>query len=167
MARRILKVSRAVRWPSGRRRRFAKPLYGPKPVSRVRIPSSPPSPSPSAQSMAVSEGLLGHRAPRAFGAPRPLGSNPSAASLLQAVAGPTKHPDDQISMSRARFAPSPTGSLHAGGARTALFNWLFARRHGGVFVLRIEDTDVQRSSDEMVEGILDGMRWLGLEWDEG
>src|SRR5262249_12273406 len=97
----------------------------------------------------------------------PLGSNPSAASLLQAVAGFTKYPDDQISMFRVRFAPSPTGYLHVGGARTALFNWLFARRHGGVFVLRIEDTDVQRSSDEMVEGILDGMRWLGLEWDEG
>jgi glutamyl-tRNA synthetase len=68
---------------------------------------------------------------------------------------------------RLRFAPSPTGYLHVGGARTALFNWLFARRHGGVFVLRIEDTDVERSSAEMVEGILDGMRWLGLDWDEG
>ena len=54
-----------------------------------------------------------------------------------------------------------------GGARTAIFNWLFARRHGGVFVLRIEDTDVERSSPEMVEGILEGMRWLGLDWDEG
>jgi glutamyl-tRNA synthetase len=68
---------------------------------------------------------------------------------------------------RVRFAPSPTGYLHVGGARTALFNWLFARRHGGIFVLRVEDTDVQRSSEEMVEGILDGLRWLGLEWDEG
>ena len=68
---------------------------------------------------------------------------------------------------RVRFAPSPTGYLHIGSARTALFNWLFARRHGGVFVLRIEDTDVERSSAEMVEGILDGMRWLGLDWDEG
>ena len=68
---------------------------------------------------------------------------------------------------RVRFAPSPTGFLHVGGARTALFNWLFARRHGGTFVLRIEDTDVERSSDEMVTGILDGMRWLGLDWDEG
>ena len=68
---------------------------------------------------------------------------------------------------RVRFAPSPTGYLHVGGARTALFNWLFARRHGGVFVLRIEDTDVERSSPEMVEGILDAMRWLGLAWDEG
>jgi glutamyl-tRNA synthetase len=70
-------------------------------------------------------------------------------------------------MIRVRFAPSPTGYLHVGGARTALFNWLFARRHGGVFVLRIEDTDVERSSPEMVEGILDGLRWLGLDWDEG
>jgi len=68
---------------------------------------------------------------------------------------------------RVRFAPSPTGYLHVGGARTALFNWLFARRHGGVFVLRIEDTDAERSSSEMVNGILDGLRWLGLDWDEG
>jgi len=68
---------------------------------------------------------------------------------------------------RVRFAPSPTGYLHVGGARTALFNWLLARRLGGVLVLRIEDTDVERSSAEMVDGILDGMRWLGLEWDEG
>ena len=68
---------------------------------------------------------------------------------------------------RLRFAPSPTGFLHIGGARTALFNWLYARRHGGVFVLRIEDTDVQRSSDDMVSGILEGLRWLGLDWDEG
>ena len=68
---------------------------------------------------------------------------------------------------RVRFAPSPTGYLHVGGARTALFNWLYARRHGGAFVLRIEDTDTERSSAEMVTGILDGMRWLGLDWDEG
>src|SRR5258705_1141209 len=68
---------------------------------------------------------------------------------------------------RVRFAPSPTGYLHVGGARTALFNWLFARRYGGVFVLRIEDTDAERSSSEMLEGILDGLRWLGLDWDEG
>jgi len=72
-----------------------------------------------------------------------------------------------MSSPRVRFAPSPTGYLHIGGARTALFNWLFARRHGGVFVLRIEDTDVERSSDAMVEGILEGLRWLGLDWDEG
>ena len=66
-----------------------------------------------------------------------------------------------------RFAPSPTGYLHVGGARTALFNWLFARHTGGTFILRIEDTDFERSSEEMVEGILEGMRWLGLNWDEG
>ena len=70
-------------------------------------------------------------------------------------------------MIRVRFAPSPTGYLHIGGARTALFNWLFARRHGGTFVLRIEDTDAERSSWDMVAGIVDGMRWLGLDWDEG
>jgi glutamyl-tRNA synthetase len=70
-------------------------------------------------------------------------------------------------MVRVRFAPSPTGYLHVGGARTALFNWLFARRHGGVFILRIEDTDAERSSWDMVTGIVDGMRWLGLDWDEG
>ena len=68
---------------------------------------------------------------------------------------------------RVRFAPSPTGYLHVGGARTALFNWLFARRHGGAFVLRIEDTDAERSSWEMVAGIVEGLRWLGLDWDEG
>jgi glutamyl-tRNA synthetase len=68
---------------------------------------------------------------------------------------------------RVRFAPSPTGYLHVGGARTALFNWLFARHYGGKFILRIEDTDFSRSSEAMVEGILQGMRWLGLTWDEG
>jgi glutamyl-tRNA synthetase len=68
---------------------------------------------------------------------------------------------------RVRFAPSPTGYLHVGGARTALFNWLYARRHGGTFILRIEDTDVERSSADMVTAIFNSMRWLGLEWDEG
>jgi glutamyl-tRNA synthetase len=68
---------------------------------------------------------------------------------------------------RLRFAPSPTGYLHVGGARTALFNWLYARRQGGVFVLRIEDTDVERSSADMVTEILESLRWLGLDWDEG
>jgi len=68
---------------------------------------------------------------------------------------------------RVRFAPSPTGYLHVGGARTALFNWLFARREGGTFLLRVEDTDVERNRPELVEGILDGLRWLGVEWDEG
>jgi glutamyl-tRNA synthetase len=68
---------------------------------------------------------------------------------------------------RLRFAPSPTGYLHVGGARTALFNWLYVRRHGGTFILRIEDTDVERSSTDMVTGILHSLRWLGLDWDEG
>jgi glutamyl-tRNA synthetase len=68
---------------------------------------------------------------------------------------------------RVRFAPSPTGHLHVGGARTALFNWLFARHHGGLFVLRIEDTDRSRSTEESIELILDALRWLGLDWDEG
>jgi glutamyl-tRNA synthetase len=68
---------------------------------------------------------------------------------------------------RVRFAPSPTGYLHVGGARTALFNWLFARHHGGVLVLRIEDTDRLRSSEESIGGILSSMDWLGLDWDEG
>ena len=67
---------------------------------------------------------------------------------------------------RVRFAPSPTGYLHVGGARTALFNWLFARREGGRFLLRIEDTDKARSTDESTQVILDGLQWLGLDWDE-
>ena len=68
---------------------------------------------------------------------------------------------------RVRFAPSPTGFLHIGGARTALFNWLYARHTGGTFILRIEDTDVARNSQEAVNVILNGLRWLGLDWDEG
>src|SRR5262245_29281187 len=68
---------------------------------------------------------------------------------------------------RVRFAPSPTGHLHVGGARTALFNWLYARHHGGVFILRIEDTDRSRSTEEYIGQILDAMRWLRLDWDEG
>jgi glutamyl-tRNA synthetase len=68
---------------------------------------------------------------------------------------------------RTRFAPSPTGYLHVGGARTALFNWLFARKHGGVFVLRVEDTDEARNTEEARQAISDGMHWLGLDWDEG
>ena len=68
---------------------------------------------------------------------------------------------------RTRFAPSPTGYLHIGGARTALFSWAYARHHGGTFILRIEDTDVARSTPEAVQAILDGMSWLGLDWDEG
>jgi glutamyl-tRNA synthetase len=70
-------------------------------------------------------------------------------------------------MVRTRFAPSPTGFLHIGGVRTALFNWLYARRHGGSFVLRIDDTDAERNVDQALEPILHGFRWLGLDWDEG
>lgn len=68
---------------------------------------------------------------------------------------------------RVRFAPSPTGYLHVGGARTALFNWLFARSQRGTFILRVEDTDLERNRPELVDGILDGLRWLGLDWNEG
>ncbi|HBK54564.1 MAG TPA: glutamate--tRNA ligase, partial [Syntrophomonas wolfei] len=68
---------------------------------------------------------------------------------------------------RLRFAPSPTGALHIGGARTALFNWLFARQHGGKFILRIEDTDFRRSREDSAQGIVEGLSWLGLDWDEG
>src|SRR6266850_1726464 len=68
---------------------------------------------------------------------------------------------------RTRFAPSPTGYLHIGGARTALFSWAYARRHGGKFILRVEDTDLERSTGESVNAILEGMKWLGLDWDEG
>ncbi len=68
---------------------------------------------------------------------------------------------------RVRFAPSPTGYLHLGGARTALYNWLWAKKTGGVFILRIEDTDAERSTKESVQEILDGLKWLGLDWDEG
>jgi len=68
---------------------------------------------------------------------------------------------------RVRFAPSPTGYLHVGGARTALYNWLFARHHGGTFILRIEDTDPERSTEESAGAIMEGLEWLGLDWDEG
>src|SRR5688500_19366195 len=70
-------------------------------------------------------------------------------------------------MIRTRFAPSPTGYLHLGGARTALFNWAYARRHGGKFILRVEDTDLERSTQESEQAIFDAMTWLGLDWDEG
>ncbi|HKC54375.1 MAG TPA: glutamate--tRNA ligase [Burkholderiales bacterium] len=70
-------------------------------------------------------------------------------------------------MIRTRFAPSPTGYLHIGGARTALFSWAYARKHGGKFILRIEDTDLERSTESSVQAILEAMRWLGLDWDEG
>ena len=72
-----------------------------------------------------------------------------------------------MSQVRVRFAPSPTGDFHIGSARTALFNWLYARHTGGVFILRIEDTDRERNTPEALRLLLDGMRWLGLNWDEG
>jgi nondiscriminating glutamyl-tRNA synthetase len=68
---------------------------------------------------------------------------------------------------KVRMAPSPTGFLHVGSAHTALYNWLFARRNKGKFILRVEDTDTARSSEEMVQVILDGLKWLGIDWDEG
>ena len=68
---------------------------------------------------------------------------------------------------RVRFAPSPTGTLHIGGARTALFNWLFARKYNGKLVLRVEDSDIRRSREDSARGIIEGLRWLGLDWDEG
>ena len=68
---------------------------------------------------------------------------------------------------RTRFAPSPTGYLHVGGARTALFSWLYARHFGGEFILRIEDTDLERSTQESIDAILESMEWLGLDYDEG
>ena len=74
---------------------------------------------------------------------------------------------EELSQVRTRFPPSPTGFLHIGGARTALFNWLFTRYHRGKFILRIEDTDIARSTEEAVKAILDSMQWLGLDWDEG
>src|ERR1700683_645424 len=72
-----------------------------------------------------------------------------------------------LSQPRARFAPSPTGFLHVGGARTALFNWLFAKHEGGIMILRVEDTDLGRNKPELVDGILESLRWLGVQWDEG
>ena len=80
------------------------------------------------------------------------------------TAGPSRNSAEKP---RVRFAPSPTGYLHVGGARTALFNWLFARHFDGTLVLRIEDTDLERSTPEMVDGILQGLQWLGIHWDEG
>ena len=85
------------------------------------------------------------------------------ASMDSKTGGPRPHPGRP----RLRFAPSPTGYLHVGGARTALFNWLYARRQGGTLLLRIEDTDAERNKPELVEGILEGLRWLGTGWDEG
>src|ERR1041384_3515057 len=90
--------------------------------------------------------------------------SPSYPTALSPTAPSSTAPS---SSPRLRFAPSPTGYLHIGGARTALFNWLWARKTGGVFILRIEDTDQQRSTQESEQAIIDSMRWLGLDWDEG
>jgi glutamyl-tRNA synthetase len=68
---------------------------------------------------------------------------------------------------RCRFAPAPSGSIHVGNARSALFSWLYARHHGGAFVLRVEDTDASRVTEEAYRGVLEDLRWLGLDWDEG
>jgi glutamyl-tRNA synthetase len=81
-----------------------------------------------------------------------------------AMSGTTPNSGQNV---RVRFAPSPTGYLHVGGARTALFNWLFARQRGGTMILRVEDTDAERNKPELVEGILEGLKWLGVDWDEG
>ncbi|HUM78373.1 MAG TPA: glutamate--tRNA ligase family protein, partial [Candidatus Saccharicenans sp.] len=75
--------------------------------------------------------------------------------------------NDKTDKIRVRFAPSPTGFIHVGNARTALFNWLLARQKGGVFVLRIEDTDLERSKPEYERNLIEDLRWLGLDWDEG
>src|SRR5258708_19130110 len=81
----------------------------------------------------------------------------------------SQNPRDKVArtMIRVRFAPSPTGHLHVGGARTAIFNWLFAKHHGGTFLIRVEDTDQARSTEESETMVLDDLRWLGLLWDEG
>jgi glutamyl-tRNA synthetase len=79
----------------------------------------------------------------------------------------TETSNHAVGLVRVRFAPSPTGYLHVGGARTALFNWLFARHQRGAMLLRIEDTDAERNKPELVQGIIDGLRWLGVDWDEG
>src|SRR5919204_3536080 len=91
-----------------------------------------------------------------------LGSPPAVETCAPISMGP----DTSLEL-RYRFAPSPTGALHIGGARTALYNWLLARGSGGRLVLRIEDTDRERSTPENVEQILDALRWLELDWDEG
>lgn len=86
---------------------------------------------------------------------------------ISASASPPPPPSPDAGSIRVRFAPSPTGNLHVGGARTALFNYLFARSKGGKFVLRIEDTDLERSTKESEEAVLRDLSWLGLDWDEG
>ena len=96
----------------------------------------------------------------------------SEAGKVGGRAGTRRHPAGTLDRVtdrpvRVRFAPSPTGYFHVGGARTALYNWIFARQHGGTFVLRIEDTDAERNRPEWTEGILSALRWIGVDWDEG
>ena len=88
-------------------------------------------------------------------------ASPVAMARILGESARERKPDRVVT----RFAPSPTGFLHIGGARTALFNWLYARHHGGRFLLRIEDTDKARSTQAAIDAILDGMNWLGLDWD--
>src|ERR1700678_2932640 len=102
------------------------------------------------------------------GIPSPLQGAPLSPPRVSDTAPPPAPPriaPPPMTQIVTRFAPSPTGFLHIGGARTALFNWLYAKRMGGKFLLRIEDTDRERSTPEAVEAILDGLQWLGLDWD--
>ena len=92
--------------------------------------------------------------------PSPTEASAAGTSSTETTPAPTKPV-------RCRIAPAPTGYLHVGNARTALFSWLFARSHGGTFVLRIEDTDRKRSTDEAIDIVIESLRWLGLDWDEG
>src|SRR5207344_3383394 len=107
---------------------------------------------------AASHGLVRAAGGRDVGADQHSGNKLAAMTSASAGAG---------SDMRVRFAPSPTGALHIGGARTALYNWLMARHAGGTLVLRIEDTDRERSTPENVEQILDALNWLELDWDDG
>src|SRR5437762_854598 len=102
--------------------------------------------------------------PRRRDSPRTFSSIRASVEREKIIHSPTT---EKQRMVRTRFAPSPTGYLHIGGVRTALFNWLFARKHGGQFILRIDDTDQQRNVAEALQPILDGFRWLGIDWDEG
>jgi len=107
-------------------------------------------------------GLQGHDGPRRVRSGGRLKQFPK--DLMEMTGTASNEAQEQV---RVRFAPSPTGYLHIGGARTAIYNWLFARKHGGTFILRIEDTDVERSSAGSIQGILEGLQWLGLDWDAG
>ena len=97
----------------------------------------------------------------------PDGSQALIPERAGAQGSPLRASGSPVSVVRPRIAPSPTGFLHLGTARTALYSWAYARHHGGQFVLRIEDTDVARSTQDSVEQILEAMRWLGLDYDEG